>query len=101
MESRRRDCVFANRPGGAIFAAQFQGRRDVNWARNRQRMMRWLSSLKKPVALMAVYDPLAMDVIWGCRHLGLRVPDDVAVVGAGNEEFYCQMSKPRLSSVEY
>lgn len=32
--------------------------------------------------------------------LGLRVPDDVAVLGVDNDEFLCNLSQPSMSSVD-
>jgi LacI family transcriptional regulator len=43
--------------------------------------------------------------IWGvqlaevCRQVGLRVPEDVALVGVDNDDLLCEMARPPLSSV--
>lgn len=37
-----------------------------------------------PVAVYAGADISAIGVLWACLHLGLRVPDDVAIIGHGN-----------------
>lgn len=34
-----------------------------------------------------------------CQHLGVRVPDEVAVIGVGNDDLLCAVSHPPLSSV--
>jgi LacI family transcriptional regulator len=71
-----------------------------NWVSRRRRMNQWLLSLKKPVAIMCTVDLFAQEVAWACQELGLRVPEDVAIVGMGNDEFLCQMCNPPLSSVD-
>jgi LacI family transcriptional regulator len=48
---------------------------------------------------------LAANDLWGnqllevCRQVGLRVPDDVAVLGVGNDELLCELARPELTSV--
>jgi LacI family transcriptional regulator len=69
------------------------------WMNTRRKLSSWLLSLKKPVGVMCVYDPCALDVAVACRRLDLRVPDDVAIVGVGNEESLCLMCSPPLSSL--
>lgn len=59
----------------------------------------WLKSLPKPVGIFAVHDPLGRFLCSACRQMGLRVPEDVAVIGANNDELVCGLSYPMLSSV--
>jgi LacI family transcriptional regulator len=66
------------------------------WA---QPLEEWLKTLKPPVGLMAVHDMRASLVVGACMRLGLRVPDDVAVLGVDNEEITCQFCPVPLSSV--
>ena len=60
----------------------------------------WLASLPKPVAIFAAHDPLGRHICEACSRLGLRVPEDVAVVGVNNDELICSLSHPMLSSIE-
>ena len=73
---------------------------ETNWVKNRRRMSSWLASLKRPLALLCMNDLRAREVVSECGRLGLRVPEDVAVVGVGNGEFFCRMSSPQISSVD-
>lgn len=59
----------------------------------------WLESLPKPVGVFAVHDPLGRFLCGACRQLGFRVPEEVAVIGANNDELVCGLSYPMLSSV--
>jgi LacI family transcriptional regulator len=66
-----------------------------------QRSLRsWLESLPKPIGLMAANDKAAHRVLEACRAGGIRVPEEVAVVGVDNDAMLCQLSHPPLSSVE-
>jgi LacI family transcriptional regulator len=59
----------------------------------------WLKSLPKPVGIMACNDIRGQQVMDRCRHLDLVVPEEVAVVGVDNDEIFCELSDPPLSSV--
>ncbi len=59
----------------------------------------WLNSLPKPVGVFAVHDPLGRFLCASCRQLGIRVPEQVSVIGANNDELVCGLSYPMLSSV--
>jgi LacI family transcriptional regulator len=59
----------------------------------------WLLSLPRPVALFAGHDPVGFRLIEVVRSAGLHVPEDVAVIGVGNNDLACEMAFPPLSSV--
>jgi LacI family transcriptional regulator len=48
---------------------------------------------------MTCYDIRGQQVLDVCRAIGLRVPDDIAVVGQHNDELLCELCDPPLSSV--
>jgi LacI family transcriptional regulator len=62
-------------------------------------MTQWVAGLPRPMAIMAANDSLACQVLDACRCLDLRVPQDVAVLGMGNDSALCRFSRPQLSSV--
>ncbi len=59
----------------------------------------WLNNAPKPLGLFAVSDRLAMAAIQVCRQLELRIPQDVAILGADDDATICQICDPMLSSV--
>lgn len=59
----------------------------------------WLVKLPRPMGLMACNDDRGELVIEACKMAGLRVPEEVAVVGVDNDEFICDLSSPPLSSI--
>ena len=63
------------------------------------RLERWLKTLKPPVGMLAVHDPRASLVINSCLNVGLRVPDDIGIVGIENDEIVCEFAQVRISSV--
>ena len=64
-----------------------------------QAIIAWLEGLPKPCGIFALCDDWASPVAMYCRHLGLRVPEDVALVGVDNDPLVCELSSPPLSSV--
>jgi len=59
----------------------------------------WLKSLTPPVAIFASHDALAHRMVEVCMSSGLRVPEEVAVLGLLNDEFLCLTSNPPISSI--
>jgi LacI family transcriptional regulator len=62
-------------------------------------LCRWLKALVKPVGIFCCNDGLASCIAETCRAIGIRVPDDVALIGADNSEIVCELCQPPLSSV--
>ena len=60
----------------------------------------WLNDLPKPIGIMAANDYLARFVLDRAVSLGLRVPEEVAVLGVDNEEWYTATVSTPLSSVD-
>ncbi|MBN2293413.1 MAG: DNA-binding transcriptional regulator [Pirellulales bacterium] len=63
-------------------------------------MAAWLKALPKPVGLMACNDFRAQQVLDLCLQEGIVVPDEVAVVGIGNDEVLCELSNPPMTSID-
>lgn len=61
-------------------------------------LAKWLLTLSLPVGILATDDNHAWRVIEAASRAGLSVPDDVAVVGVSNDEWFCLFSDPPISS---
>jgi LacI family transcriptional regulator len=62
-------------------------------------LLSWLQNLPKPVALLACHDPRAQVITQLSAANGLNVPDDISVLGVDNDDLFCALSRPPLSSV--
>jgi LacI family transcriptional regulator len=69
------------------------------WYYKPSALSRWLKSLPKPIALMACDDNQAHHISEACRHSGIRIPEEVAVLGVDNDEMLCCIADPPLSSI--
>ncbi len=59
----------------------------------------WLKALPKPVALMACDDNMGQQITEACKLTGIRIPEELAVLGVDNDEMICNISDPPLSSI--
>lgn len=59
----------------------------------------WLRALAGPVGIMACNDDMGQEVAEACKTAGLRVPEDVAIIGVDNDGLVCELTEPPLSSV--
>jgi LacI family transcriptional regulator len=75
-----------------------QGPLGPPWALD-AKVRRWLRSLPKPVGVFAPTDLWGVQLAEVCRQAGLRVPEEVALVGADNDALLCELSRPPLSSI--
>jgi LacI family transcriptional regulator len=71
-----------------------------DWSLDQKRLTRWLLGLPRPIAILAVRDGRARQVLETCQLAGLRVPGDVALMGVDNEEVLCENISPTLSSIQ-
>lgn len=72
----------------------------ASWRELDRRILDWLRQLPKPAAILASNDLPAKELERGCRHLGIEVPSEIAVLGVDNDEIECHLAQPPLSSIE-
>ena len=70
------------------------------WNRHLEQLTGWLSALPSPLALMVASDQFGPLVMKACQRLGRAIPDEVSIVGVDNDLPFCELCRPRLSSVE-
>lgn len=58
-----------------------------------------LKALPRPLAIFAVNDNNALNVLGLCRLAGIKVPGQAMVLGCDNDPMVCLNSKPTLSSI--
>ncbi len=60
----------------------------------------WIKTLDRHVGLLAANDRYAWSAIDACRELGVRVPEDIAVLGVDNDVLVADLVRPALSSIK-
>jgi LacI family transcriptional regulator len=71
----------------------------THWRGQHQQLARWLRGLQKPAGILASIDLRAAMIVDVCLQTGLRVPDDVAVLGVDNDQAVCQLGPVALTSI--
>lgn len=60
----------------------------------------WLRDQPRPLALFACNDIRAQQVLNVCREQGIKVPEEIAVLGVDNDDVLCNLCEPPLTSIE-
>lgn len=63
------------------------------------RVLKWLQELPKPAGIFSTHDPTGAEVLEICRHSGIKVPEEICVLGVDNDELISKFSHPPLSSI--
>ena len=93
---------FTERLSGEGYKAHiFEQSKKANqlWDAEQITLGNWLSALPKPVGVMACVDERSQDIIETCKTVDIKIPEEVAVIGAENDELICTLANPALSSV--
>lgn len=64
-----------------------------------QKIYTWLNTLPKPISIFCDWDISAFFLMNVCRLHGILIPEEVSVLGYGNNADLCVCSTPSLSSV--
>ncbi|MBN1790923.1 MAG: DNA-binding transcriptional regulator [Bacteroidales bacterium] len=101
--SRERALGFEDRINKSGFTVEFFEHKNARsrelWYYKPSSLSNWLKSLPKPVALMACDDNQGQHITEACRFSGIRIPEEVSVLGVDNDETTCALSDPPLSSI--
>jgi LacI family transcriptional regulator len=63
-------------------------------------LMEALDELELPVGIMASSDRVGFAVLEACSRLGLRSPEDVALIGVDNDEMFCNLARSSMTSID-
>jgi LacI family transcriptional regulator len=104
--SQRRQQGFGGRLGEAgfpchIYQSARQRKSILPWQQECGEVVAWLRGLPKPLGVMTCNDVRGRQVLEACTLSELRVPYEVAVVGADDDQLLCDLSSPSLSSIAF
>ena len=75
-------------------------REPKTWEQEQEELSAWIRGLPRPVGVMTCNDDRGLQVLDACRRIRVAVPEEVAVIGVDNDEILCNLSSPKLSSVD-
>lgn len=77
----------------------YRAGRKIGWVEQQRRVNRWLASLPRPVAILAVDAYHARQLAEICHFARIRVPDEIAILAGDSDDLLCEVSTPPLSSI--
>ncbi len=113
---------FLGRVDDASWRMEFEGFRDVvrrhgfpcakqlvsedvsrasDWQALQRSLGAWVSSWVPPLGILCSTDVLARYLSDLCLGRGIRIPEDVAIVGSGNTALLCDHLEPGLTSLDF
>src|SRR6266404_7844875 len=75
--------------------------RHMNWTLRRRWVIHTIRSLRYPLGIFCYNDCVAADIVDACIEAGIRIPDQVAVLGVDNDPVICDCVQVPLSSVRH
>jgi LacI family transcriptional regulator len=82
-----------------VWESPWPERQSHPWEREQTAIAKWLSSLPRPVGLMACNDMRGQHVLDACQRVDLSVPEEAAVIGVDDDAVLCNLCHPPLSSI--
>ena len=79
---------------------QFESLLNDKWQSNVTLIANWMRCLPKPVAIMACNDDFGIHLIEAANMAGIKVPEEVSILGVDNDEFICDLYDPPMSSID-
>ncbi len=77
-----------------------QAASQVDWETRETEIQQWLDRIPRPVAMLACNDLAAVEIVGVCQRSGIRIPDQVALMGVDNDQNLCEFCSPALSSID-
>jgi len=72
----------------------------LGWERFLEGLEQWVETWEPPIGVLVTIDLYCRHLIETCRAKGLKVPQDVAIVGTSNEPAICSSPYPTLTSID-
>jgi LacI family transcriptional regulator len=74
--------------------------RPRSWEPYLARMDQWIATWKTPIGVLVIHSGFCRFLATACLRAGLRIPEDVALIGFGNEPLICTHLEPTLSAID-
>jgi len=92
LKKTKHSCLIYPAPGG--------DQQSIPWNTHLASLVDWLQQLPRPVAVLCWSAARGRQVTEACHYAGIRVPDEVAVLGGDYDELMSHISSPPLSTID-
>lgn len=72
----------------------------VAWTAHLNSLVEWIDKLSRPTAMLCWSAARGRQVTEACHYAGIRVPDEIAVLGGDYDELMSHISSPPLSMID-
>jgi LacI family transcriptional regulator len=84
-----------------VYNPPVSGRSIPVWHESQQAgLIEWLLALPRPIGIFSPGDIHSAFLLDVCREINIPVPEEIAIIGAGNDTVICETVRPSLSSVD-
>jgi LacI family transcriptional regulator len=90
---------FKERLGEAGFPLETYLGKEISPGDEKVRLLIWLNNLPRPTGIMACADERGRELVELCVSSGLRVPDEIGIIGVDDDQLLCDLSPVPLSSI--
>jgi len=99
--SRDRGDAFRDALDKAGFAVRmFDVRHYDDKITDNETVANWLKALPKPCGIFASCDDRAFEILDACNEIGIKVPDEIGIIGVNNDIMLCENADPSLTSIQ-
>lgn len=70
------------------------------WEKIEEELASWAATLETPCAVFCANDDLGRYLTEACRRAGIAIPDELALLGVDNDDLFCELCDPPLSSID-
>jgi LacI family transcriptional regulator, galactose operon repressor len=83
-----------------LYPAPGEDQQTIAWNTHLASLVDWLEQLPRPIAVLCWSAARGRQVTEACHYAGIRVPDEVAVLGGDYDDLMSDISSPPLSSID-
>jgi LacI family transcriptional regulator len=83
-----------------VYPAPGGDQQSIAWGTLLASLVEWLKQLPRPVAMLCWSAARGRQVTEACHYAGIRVPDEVAVLGGEHDDLMSYISSPPLSTID-
>jgi LacI family transcriptional regulator len=95
-----RDALARKGFGCHVYQTPGGDQQSIPWGEHLASLVNWIKQLPRPVAMLCWSAARGRQVTEACHYAGIRVPDEVSVLGGDHDDLMAHISSPPLSTID-